>query len=396
MVQLRILRSIVCVWVLLIYYATCVHGQVVRYSTEVTDLATGSVVTDAVVGGQYLLTTFVDSPGLGVFAAYTDVQYDPDVFQVTGPIMHGVEYGSRVNGDVTTQGRILGAGGIGSLSTKGPGVFEVFRIEMEAIASHPIDIRLGAPEDQSQNETLRYGFNEGVPISCIDFGTGQTDFSISCGSAQRPFGSNFPGLVRYSTALTDMNGDEVSDVVAGDRYELIAFTKDITPASASVNPDGVFAAYIDVQFDPMRLQVDGLIVHGAEYNSSASGDTTLPGRILGAGGIGSLSAKGPGTLEIFRIPLMAVESGPIDIMLAPPTDQTQQATFRYGLNDVIPLDCIDFGTGRTDFPLFCTQIVPEPSGTALLVTGLLALGPLSRRKSRRARRVSAKSRKEER
>ncbi len=44
-------------------------------------------------------------------------------------------------------------------------------------------------------------------------------------------------------------------------------------------PGGVYAAYVDVTFDPSVVSVDGPITHGPQYANFPSGDTSTPGSL---------------------------------------------------------------------------------------------------------------------
>ena len=146
---------------------------------------------------------------------------------------------------------------------------------------------------------------------------------------------------------------------------------------------GVFAAFLDLQYDPMVLQVDGPIVASDTYGFGTSGSTSTPGLIDAVGGVDGLTPLGRDRIDVFSIDLLALSSGRTVFQLSAPEDQAEHQTLRFGINQPVPVECIDFGTGQTDFPSSCLSTVPEPTSMGLLFAALVGMSPLLRRKSRR-------------
>ncbi|MBU6172382.1 MAG: tandem-95 repeat protein, partial [Planctomycetes bacterium] len=90
-------------------------------------------------------------------------------------------------------------------------------------------------------------------------------------------------LVQLRLAVTNLQGQEISQVNAGSKFQLRGYAKDLrtNPTAA-----GVFAAFQDVQFPTSLVSVDAKstapffqVVYGADYLNATSGDTRIPGLI---------------------------------------------------------------------------------------------------------------------
>lgn len=194
-------------------------------------------------------------------------------------------------------------------------------------------------------------------------------FATSSVRAQTP-----PGIVQYFTEVGESATTAlVSDIVAGNQYTLTTYVQDITPGGS-----GVFSAFVDVQYDPMNVQLTGPIQHGSTYSNGTNGSTATPGLIEAVGGVDGLTPTGVNSFEVFSIAFQALNSGPVDFQLSAPLDQAHHATTRYFSNFETPVECIDFGTGQTNFPAACT--VPEPTSMGLLYAAFIAICPLLRRR----------------
>lgn len=125
-------------------------------------------------------------------------------------------------------------------------------------------------------------------------------------------------LVRIRVGATDVDGNAIETIEVGQAFQLRAYVQDLTARANG----GVFAAYLDIEYDDALVSVDGPIVHNtASYGNFPSGSLSTPGLVDEAGSIDGLSPLGPNELVLFSINMMADAAG--TVTFAPnPADQT--------------------------------------------------------------------------
>lgn len=87
-------------------------------------------------------------------------------------------------------------------------------------------------------------------------------------------GEDDPARVAVHLSTTDLAGHPISSVQAGKRFLLQANIEDLRD-----NPPGVFAAYVDVEFDANHAKILGPLVHGAGFLNGVFGNIDHPGLI---------------------------------------------------------------------------------------------------------------------
>lgn len=153
-------------------------------------------------------------------------------------------------------------------------------------------------------------------------------------------------FVRLRLETTDAGGDPVSTVPSGEQFFL-----DVLVSDRRFVPEGVFTAYLDVEYDSDRIWLDDTIDFGNEFPRFESGGAAALGLIdeAGAGRITPL-ADGEEHL-LFRVPFTAAARG--------------EALFAGDPADVFPAgQVLLFGI---DGPIPDTNVVYE--GTSVIITG---------------------------
>ncbi len=120
-------------------------------------------------------------------------------------------------------------------------------------------------------------------------------------------------LVQIRLQTTDVDGNPIDSIDVGQSFQLRAFVQDLTAREDG----GVFAAYVDVQYDAGLASVAGDITHSASYGNAKSGDVGTPGLMDEVGSIDGLSPLGPNELLFFTVPLTADAAGSLTFVPDP-------------------------------------------------------------------------------
>src|SRR5262245_6288527 len=145
--------------------------------------------------------------------------------------------------------------------------------------------------------------------------------------------------VHFDTYVTLPDSSAPGDLRVGQDFVLHVRVRD-----ASSTAQGVFAAYLDVNWDGSKAVVTGPIQYGTNYPNGKSGDFTSPGLINEVGAFsGSTSGLGDGFYEVFSVPLRATAAGNLEFTLDPADQLPIHEVLVYGLNDPVPPSAIYFG-----------------------------------------------------
>lgn len=137
--------------------------------------------------------------------------------------------------------------------------------------------------------------------------------------------------VRLRVAATDLSGTPVSTIRVGEEFLLRVFVQDIRP-----NSQGVFAAYLDITYDPTLVSIaDENIVYGSPYENGKAGDTSVPGLIDEAGAFAGFTQTGAGELLLLSVQMQADQAGQVQLV-GNPADGIGHQILVFG-ND-LPID----------------------------------------------------------
>ena len=159
--------------------------------------------------------------------------------------------------------------------------------------------------------------------------------------------------------VTDGAGNVVTSVGENDEFMLRVYAEDLRS-----NPEGVFAAYVDIPFDTGLVQLNGSVIHGPLFPNVTSADSSTDGLLNDFGGAGLLTPSGSGPLLVFEQPMKSLSAGSVDFSLATGDNPPFTDVLLYGNNTATPLDVIQFGSTTL-------SIVPEPSSCGLFALGLV-------------------------
>ncbi len=107
-------------------------------------------------------------------------------------------------------------------------------------------------------------------------------------------------VAAFTLKTTDADGNVLTQVSTGGTFFLQGFVQDLRDAA-----DGIFSAYLDVEYPATAATPVGSIVHGSTYGSATSGSTATPGLIDEVGGIDGLTPIGGDVHEVFRLEFTA-------------------------------------------------------------------------------------------
>jgi len=132
---------------------------------------------------------------------------------------------------------------------------------------------------------------------------------------------------------TDLCGQPVERVAIGDTFWLEVHVKDLRPGA-----QGVFAAYLDVDYDQALVSTggggDAGLVFGTTYENGKSAEF-LPGLIDDAGAFAGFDKTYGDEYLVFAVPLTATTAG-VTQFAAGPADPLGYDILVYGSDDVVP------------------------------------------------------------
>jgi hypothetical protein len=145
--------------------------------------------------------------------------------------------------------------------------------------------------------------------------------------------------VGYQLEVTTLGGTAVSAVEVGQDFKVSAYAQDLR-----ANPQGVFAAYLDVAFNQAMAHPSGGISHtGSSYANGLSGDTLTLGTLDEAGGFSGLTTLGAGRKLIFSEVFHADAVGNVTFSGNPADLSPGHDTLVYGSNSVVGPSQILYG-----------------------------------------------------
>jgi hypothetical protein len=172
--------------------------------------------------------------------------------------------------------------------------------------------------------------------------------------------------VRFSLETSDMSENPISSVVVGQRYILNGYVEDIRP-----NPEGVFAAFMDVGYDSALTSITDPIRFGPAFANGTSIDLSVPGILNEIGAFDGFEPLGPGKYRLFTVPLVADAAGIVNFLSNPADDIPAHETLVFGQDADVETCDVLYGEARL-------TIVPEPSSVSLLAVGMCIIWAESR------------------
>ena len=159
-----------------------------------------------------------------------------------------------------------------------------------------------------------------------------------------------PQKVRIRLQTADLNGDPIAQIPAGQDFLLQGYVQDLR-----TNAEGVFAAYVDVTYDPNLVSTTAAslddVTFGDSYQNGKSGSFPEPGLIDEVGAFGPTSPLGPPERLLFSIRMTADDVGRADFQ-GDPADEIGNEVLVFGENETVPWNAVtivpaslDIGSG---------------------------------------------------
>ncbi len=142
-------------------------------------------------------------------------------------------------------------------------------------------------------------------------------------------------LVRLRLDTTDINGTPLSTISSGSEFLLSVYARDTRP-----NAKGVFAAYVDVTYNPALVSVaDPNLVYSLPYENGKSGGLTQPGLIDEAGAFAGFTQTGASEKLVLSVRMKADQTGQVQFV-GDPADNTGHQILVFGSDTAISWDAV--------------------------------------------------------
>ncbi|MDA1053137.1 MAG: Ig-like domain-containing protein [Planctomycetota bacterium] len=143
-------------------------------------------------------------------------------------------------------------------------------------------------------------------------------------------------LVRIRLAAAANDGTPIDTIGVGESFVVNAFVEDIRSA-----PQGVFAAYLDVNYNSNIASVNGAIVYATAFSNGRSGSTATPGVIDEVGAF-TQQTLGGGEAFLFSVPFVATADGTLNLVIDAADVFPDHDTLLIGIDNAIPIALLDF------------------------------------------------------
>ena len=112
--------------------------------------------------------------------------------------------------------------------------------------------------------------------------------------------------IQMRLVATDEQGLGLEEVILNQDFYLRGYVTDLRS-----DAKGVFAYFMDVEFDNKLVQVIGEIEHSNPYINGNSGSIDVPGVIDEVGGLAGLQELGATERLVFTVPMRATAAGTV-------------------------------------------------------------------------------------
>ena len=146
-------------------------------------------------------------------------------------------------------------------------------------------------------------------------------------------------LVDYTLQTTDLAGNPISTVMAGQQFQLQVFVEDLRDT-----PQGVFSAYSDITYPSAIVDADSVIMFSGNFPEATSGDLSAPGVIDEAGATDdSTVPTGGGVTLIYTVTFTATAEGVVSFVSDPADILPLHETTLFGVDEAIANEFIRYG-----------------------------------------------------
>jgi len=204
-------------------------------------------------------------------------------------------------------------------------------------------------------------------------------------------------IVEFRMDATDVGGNVLDFLTVDQDFNLNVYTRDVRDSARG----GVFAAYMDVTYDPSTFQIAGPVKFGDLYGNGKRQDLTTTGILNDIGAFSSgLPGQSPfapigiGEHLVFSVPLKAIQAGEfafigsaamtlgLDVLVFGENAPTRPEEIDFNSNANARSLARDVNPGAVAYSAFSGSVVavPEPSSFVLLAIATVGLGLHFRRK----------------
>jgi len=150
-------------------------------------------------------------------------------------------------------------------------------------------------------------------------------------------------IAQFRLEVSDLVGQPITSLQAGDEFFLNAYVADVRS-----EPQGVFAAYLNLAFDADRVVRAGNVEFGSVYKNGLVTGGTASGLLDEVGAFsGSYQPIGAGDFLLFRAPFRAEAAGTVSFV-AEPASLPGSEVLLYGTSGPLASDEIHFGSVSLD------------------------------------------------
>jgi hypothetical protein len=229
---------------------------------------------------------------------------------------------------------------------------EVFSVPMHAAAAGDLSIASSPVSITPQYNTLEYGIDGAISISAIRYG--KLSIHIADASPDQPPHETTivpivepPGTppeteapsVSLSLTATTLEGLSIDNLHVGDNFTLHVWAQD-----TRTDARGVFAAYLNLNWDESLAAQIGSPAHADHFPNAKKDGDAAPGSLIRVGGVCDGLPTHSGLVEVFSVPMRAAAAGELSIATSSAADGTPLYwVLEHGFDGEIPLSDIQFG-----------------------------------------------------
>ena len=147
--------------------------------------------------------------------------------------------------------------------------------------------------------------------------------------------SQFTVLVRLD--VVDQFGTPVTTIEKHGFVILVIYVQD-----QRETPHGVFATYLDIQYDRERLSLSASPVFGSDYVHATQVNAEVPGLLDDLGGTADVDPLGAGEHLLALAIFTANAPGRVSFSASPANDSLRHATLLYFSDEIVPPEEIGF------------------------------------------------------
>jgi len=322
----------------------------------------GSPIDQLHVGDDFVLHVWSQDTRQdphGVFATYVNLNWQSNLAVTDGRKSFGDHFSNGYDQSEMLPGAINRIGGFGGGTEWKGGRYEVFSVPMQATAAGNLMFSSNSVDDGTPTyNILEYGLDIPIDDEFVHFGTlsipiadalpGQTsddkklpveDKKDSSVTEERKHPNFGEPSVDLSLSATTPEGLPIDKLHDGDDFVLHVWAQDIR-----TDARGVFAAYLNLNWDSSLASRTGPTSHGEHFSNGKEDGEAAPGSLIHVCGFGGSSETMANRYEVFSVPMRATAAGELSIATSSALDGTPiYSILEHGLDGAIPLTAIQFG-----------------------------------------------------